>query len=119
MHAAKVLMALSDGTMTQKTLWDHGKTMSADHAETSFRQRLDQIEGAAVSLKQDSDSFNENNPNAVGHEIYLSFNLEPTVNQESGVNQDVQTVPVPDMSELISVSANEQPPPSLLPLIVA
>src|SRR5262249_9225970 len=115
MHAAKVLSALTDGTLVQRTLWDHGKTMSADHAETSFRQRLDQIEGAAVSLKQDCDSFNDNNPNAVGHQIDLFFNLEQAVSQASDVKQEVQIVPAPDMAELIAVSATGQPPPSSQP----
>ena len=99
MHAAKSLMALNDGKVVQKTLWDHLETMSADHAHTSFQQRWDQIAGASVSLKNDQDSFNENNPNAAGKEVYLEFNFEPFVEQETA-DQKTHMVPMPDGSRL-------------------
>ena len=51
--------------------------MSADHALMSFTQREDQIQGAKRRLINDADSFNDNNPNAVGHQIQLKLHLEP------------------------------------------
>jgi hypothetical protein len=98
MHAIRVLCDLSDGKVVQKTLWDHLDTMSADHAETSFGQRHNQISRASVSLNLDKSSFNENNPNAKGREIYLSFNFDPVVDEAMSAGHEVQEIPLPTIT---------------------
>jgi hypothetical protein len=108
MHAAKYACALSDGKEIQKTLWDHIDTMTVEHAETSFGQRWDQIAGASVSLRTDADSFNENNPNAKGREIYISLNFEGVADAAAASPQQVQQVPLP-VFQIDGPSEPEQP----------
>lgn len=112
MHAAKYAAILSDGKMVQKTLWDHIDTMSVEHAETSFRQRWDQLAGASVSLRNDVDSFNDNNPNAMGKPVQLTFNFEPVVDAVTSGQHEVHEVPLPEL-HVDAASAPE--PPSVKP----
>lgn len=76
MHAAKYPRMDKNGQLFFETMWDDGETMSADHAHVSFTQRWYQIAGECRSLKRDMDSWNDNNPNAVGHKIQKSFNFD-------------------------------------------
>lgn len=76
MHAAKYPKMEKDGQLVFETMWDDARTMNADHARVSFMQRWYQIGGECRSLKRDIDNWNQNSPNAIGHEVQLSFNFE-------------------------------------------
>jgi len=95
LHAAKIALSLSDGKPVQRVLWDHLDTMSLDHAQTSFTQRWVQIAGSSTSLSRDKDSFNQNNPNAAGRPIQLTFNFDQVVDQAE--KQEIQEVPLPSL----------------------
>lgn len=86
--------------------------MSLDHAQTSFQHRWDQLAGASAALNRDAESFNDNNPNAVGHEIQLTFNFEFVVDETE--TQAAQEVPLPDLAASQDATEHEQlssPPP--------
>jgi hypothetical protein len=79
LHAAKYPKVDKHGNRIFETMWDDHLKMTEAHALLSFTQRLDQIAGACKSLKDDSDSFYENNPNAGDTPIQLSFNFDTVV----------------------------------------
>ena len=76
MHAAKILFVGETGKMQQKVLWDEINTMSLDHGTVSFQQRWDQMAGGAKSLRNDENSFADNNPNAKGKYTPHSLNFD-------------------------------------------
>ena len=103
MHAAKYPRMDKSGQLRFETMWDDGETMIADHAHVSFTQRWYQIAGECRSLKRDMDSWNDNNPNAVGHEIQKSFNFDLEIEDTSDAMVEV-------FEESSNSSDRRQPP---------
>ena len=76
MHAARYARLTKNGQLVFETIWDHIEKMSAKHGRKSFTQRWDQIANECRSLKRDTDSYRDNNPNAEGQDFQLTFNFE-------------------------------------------
>jgi hypothetical protein len=72
MLPAKFEKTLPDGQKILDVVWDHLHTMSDDHFQVSQRQRHDQWLGMGRAMKQDLESYYDNNPNA-GEPIQLSL----------------------------------------------
>jgi hypothetical protein len=81
-HAARVEVVVKGKKKKkkQKTLWADRKRMSADHAHMSFKQEWEQIAGHCKSLNTSQADWNQNNPNAKGHESQLQFDFTMIVN---------------------------------------
>lgn len=88
MHAAKIERVDLNGNLVFDVVWDHLYEMSLDHGIMAFMQRHENIGKQCNSLHRDTQSFNDNNPNARGHEIQLSF----TFMVEEPVEQIVETI---------------------------
>lgn len=57
----------------QRVFWADMRTASADHMETAFHQRREQIVGDCTQLKRDIDSYNDNNRHGSHYQLELSF----------------------------------------------
>jgi hypothetical protein len=57
----------------QTTLWDDIRSASRDHMEVAFQQRRQQVVGDCWQLKQDVDSFNQNNQPSVPIQVVFDF----------------------------------------------
>ena len=75
-HSAKYPKVDANGQMLMESIWDHIQSMSYDHAALSFIVgRRGQLAGGCKSLKHDSASFNDNNPNASEDKIQINFDF--------------------------------------------
>jgi hypothetical protein len=74
-HAARFERSIASGQRIFDVVWDHILSMSLDHARISFEQRREQLAGGCRSLDRDVRSFNDNNPNASGREVQMSFDF--------------------------------------------
>lgn len=72
----------ADGKQT--TFWGDVRTAAPDHMEVAFQQRRSQIVGDCTQLKNDVDSFNDNNSYGAYFQLELNFTddaaerLQPT-----------------------------------------
>ena len=67
----------------QEMLWDDIRSAPPEHMERSVKLRRQQIVGDCLQLKQDRDSYNDNNP--FGASIPLSLNFEKDVEEAEAV----------------------------------
>ena len=90
-HSAKYPRTDENGNRVIDSVWDHLYSMSFEHAALSFVVgRRAQLAGGCRSLKADSDSFNDNNPNAIENKIQMSFDF----------TFDVEDIGVPVVEEV-------------------
>ncbi len=100
-HAAKFEKINKKRQRIFRVIWDYIYSMSLDHAHVSFNQRRAQLSGGCKSLDTDINSFNDNNPNALGNEIQMSFDFtfEVATQHEQVVEQII-----PDGPSVIATS---------------
>lgn len=79
-HAAKFTVAGK-----QKTLWDDIRTADPAHMERSLQLRRKQIVGDCSQLKNDQESYNDNNTQ--GANIQLCFNFENDLEEMEAFRQ--------------------------------
>ena len=72
---------LSDGTYEQLYLWIdvHDNTAESEEIEMAFKYGRKLIVGDCKQLKNDVDSYNDNN--TLGHYVELDFNFEPDLEE--------------------------------------
>lgn len=96
-HAAKYPKYVdSNGNKVFETMWDEHLRMTEAHALLSFSQRWDQIAGACRSLKNDSESYNDFNPNGQKTAIQLTFDFEYLL--DTPQEQQVERIDVSSVS---------------------
>lgn len=73
LHVARVVSKSSDGSRTQKMLWDDIRNAPREFMERAFQLRRRQIVGDCKQLKTDVDSFNDNRPDEKLIQLMLDF----------------------------------------------
>lgn len=71
-HARKV-QEFKDGEWVQSTLWADMRNADPEHMRASLQQRRQYIVDDCFQLKQDKDSFNDNNTHGVEIQLELDF----------------------------------------------
>ena len=62
-----------DKSERQTVFWGDIRSAPAEHMETAFQQRRNQIVGSCLQLKHDVESYNENNIHGGEYQLLLDF----------------------------------------------